>query len=434
MPNSYPTDVKTAVVAQVQSGKSVATVSADWSVPKCTVRKWGSKAQNGQLFCRHGPQPRLPDAAERHLYDWIVGRQLVRPPVDRAFILKKASEISLLVAGTSVGEGWYSRFMGRHPQLSTRIAQTLPPKRNCVTGGDMATLFDTLAKLVIELQLDGSRIFNMNETAFQTRKKSKRVVAVRGSTKVWCLDPAVNFHLSIVACGSAAGAAVTTSPSGFINMYLFQEWLKFFAKAVPELVKRPLLLVLDGCRLHYSEEVIATAASLDILLVLLPPNAIHLLQPLDVAVFSMLKVKLCNLIKEVVEEDDDGCYSIDKKTAIKLASMAWRSSKIGRNVKPGFRACGLFPVSLVNMNRRLGNYARNGAPKHVHLATWLQMQDTIETDVLTLRSPSKNDRKRKRVSVSGKLLTHDLLRELFKRSSYVIQSASSPSRTSPCCR
>jgi len=174
--------------------------------------------------------------------------------VDCAFILKKATEISLLVAGTSVGDGWYSRFVGRHPQLSTRFAQPLPPKRNCVTGDDMATLFGTLAKLVIELQLDGSRIFNMDETAFQTRKKSKRVVAVRGSTNVWCLDPVVNFHLSIVACGSASGfvvppafilpgktvqldvlhecgepsAAVTTSPSGFINTYLFQEWLNLF--------------------------------------------------------------------------------------------------------------------------------------------------------------------------------------------------------------
>ncbi|KAE8903640.1 hypothetical protein PF005_g9315 [Phytophthora fragariae] len=278
MPKSYPADVKTAVVAQVQRGGSVAAVSTNWGVPKRTVRKWGSKAQNGQLLCRRGPQPRLLDAAERHLYDWVVGRQLVGHPVDRAFILKKATEISLLVAGTGVGEGWYSRFMGRHPQLSTRIAQPLPLKRNCVTGGDMATLFGTLAKLVIELQLDGSRIFNMDETAFQTRKKSKRVVAVRGSTNVWCLDPAVNFHLSIVACGSAVGfvvppafilpgktvqlnilyecgepgAAVTTSPSGFINTYLFQEWLKFFAKAVPESVKRPLLLVLDGCWSHYS--------------------------------------------------------------------------------------------------------------------------------------------------------------------------------------
>jgi hypothetical protein len=73
--------------------------------------------------------------------------------------------------------------------------------------------------------------------------------------------------------------------------------------------------VLDGCGSHYSEEVIATVASLDILLVLLPPNATHLLQPLVVAVFS-------TLIKEIVEEDDDGGYSIDKKTAIKLASMA----------------------------------------------------------------------------------------------------------------
>ncbi|KAG4246612.1 hypothetical protein PC116_g5615 [Phytophthora cactorum] len=31
----------------------------------------------------------------------------------------------------------------------------------------VATLFNTLAKLVIELHLDHSRVFNMDETAFQ---------------------------------------------------------------------------------------------------------------------------------------------------------------------------------------------------------------------------------------------------------------------------
>ncbi|KAE8884727.1 hypothetical protein PF003_g31227 [Phytophthora fragariae] len=115
-----------------------------------------------------------------------------------------ATEISLLVARTSVGDGWYSRFVGRHPQLSVPIAQPLPPKRNCVTGDDMATPFGTLVKLATELQLDGSRTFDTDETAFQTRKKSKREVAVRGLTNVWCLDPTVSFHISIVACGSAA--------------------------------------------------------------------------------------------------------------------------------------------------------------------------------------------------------------------------------------
>ncbi|ETN20357.1 hypothetical protein PPTG_21279 [Phytophthora nicotianae INRA-310] len=161
----------------------------------------------------------------------------------------------------------------------------------------------------------------MDETAFQTRKKNNTVGAVQELTNVWCADPSVNFHLSIVAYGRAAGyavppayillektvpwdisqgcgvtnAAVTTSPNEFINSYLFKNS-------------------------HYSTDFIEAAARLDILLILLHPNATRLLQPLDVAVFGTLKVKLCNLIKELVEEDKDGCYSISKSIAIKLAS------------------------------------------------------------------------------------------------------------------
>lgn len=105
--------------------------------------------------------------------------------------------------------------------------------------------------------------------------------------------------------------------------------------------------MVDGCGSHYSEDVINTADSLDTLLVLLPPNATHLLQPLDVAVFATLKDKLCTLINEVLEEYDEGRYSIDKMAAIRLASMAWDSSKIG------FRTCGIYPVSLPIMATRL---------------------------------------------------------------------------------
>ncbi|KAE9116918.1 hypothetical protein PF010_g8787 [Phytophthora fragariae] len=109
-------------------------------------------------------------------------------------------------------------------------------------------IFNTLAKLVIELKLDGSRVFNMDETAFQKQLKSKKVVAVKGSSNVWSTEPTANFHLAIVASGSAAGfsvplafilpgktvssrllenreapgAAVSTSPSGCMNTELFE--------------------------------------------------------------------------------------------------------------------------------------------------------------------------------------------------------------------
>eukprot|EP00644_Phytophthora_capsici_P002027 jgi/Phyca11/129420/e_gw1.84.49.1 len=198
------------------------------------------------------------------------------------------------------------------------------------------------------------------------------------------------------AC-EVAGASITTSPSGFINAYLFQKWLQFFVNSVPSSVQRPILLVLDGCASHYSADVIDVATSLGILLVLLPPNATHLLQPLDVA---------------VVEEDDEGCYSIDKVTAIRLAGMAWKSAKIGRNIKVGCKTCGIFPVSLVSMTERLQIYNKNGAPRHVHLASWLHAKPVVEAEVLMLPSPPKKTSKRKRVSVGGRWLTHEVLQEL----------------------
>ncbi|KAK1931952.1 hypothetical protein P3T76_012452 [Phytophthora citrophthora] len=97
--------------------------------------------------------------------------------------------------------------------------------------------------------------------------------------------------------------------------------------------------------------------------------------------------------------------------------MAWTSSKIGRNVRVGFNAYGMFPLSLVRMHERLELYERNGAPRHVHLASWLQVKPTIEAEVLTLRVKPKKTTERKRVAVGGRLLTHEALQELAEAGS-----------------
>ncbi|EGZ15633.1 hypothetical protein PHYSODRAFT_509212, partial [Phytophthora sojae] len=87
-----------------------------------------------------------------------------------------------------------------HPMLATRTSQA----RNAVTKSDLELFFSSLIKAVVENRLDASRVFNMDETAFQTNKGSKRVVAVRGSKNVWHQDVALNFHLTLVACQSPA--------------------------------------------------------------------------------------------------------------------------------------------------------------------------------------------------------------------------------------
>ncbi|KAE8986737.1 hypothetical protein PR003_g23986 [Phytophthora rubi] len=305
----YSTELKEDVVAQVQAGASAAAVSRSSGVLPRTILKWVASAKQGKSLepARPGPKTLLPPEAESHIYDWMVGRQLTGFPADRRQILRKAKEVALLVCAQNVWDGWYRCFLERHPTLAKRSAQSLSLKCNNVTSDDLATLFNTLGFVV--------------PPAFSLPDK----------TVEW----------DILEKCEVPGAAITTSPSGFINTYLFERWLHFFAAAVPSSLKLPLLLVLDGCGSHYSEDVINTADSLDILLVLLPPNATHLPQPLDVVVFATLKEKLCTLINEVLEEDDEGRYSIDKMTAIRLARMAWTSSKIGRNIKIGFRTCGI---------------------------------------------------------------------------------------------
>ncbi|KAG2763675.1 hypothetical protein PC116_g1948 [Phytophthora cactorum] len=159
----------------------------------------------------------------------------------------------------------------------------------------------------------------MDETSFASKKNSKAVVAARGPRNVWASEVTANVHLAIVACGCTSGmvippvfilpgkmvkldvlelctvpgAAVIVTELGFVKAevlrYLAATWPRCFEGSVPRDTPRPLLLIMDGCSAHYSLKVCDTAQEQQLLLVSLPSNAIHLFQPLDLAVFGSFK-------------------------------------------------------------------------------------------------------------------------------------------------
>lgn len=106
-----------------------------------------------------------------------------------------------------------------------------------------------------------------------------------------------------------------------MNSSLFVKWLHFFSTSVPQDITRPFLQVITGCSSHYSLDVVAEAQKLDILIVLLPVNATHLPQPLDVTVFAGYKARLRILTEIYI--DETGNYSVTKEQAIETASTAW---------------------------------------------------------------------------------------------------------------
>ena len=93
------------------------------------------------------------------------------------------------------------------------------------------------------------------------------------------------------------GASITTAPNGFINYTLFLSWIELFANSVLGSIARPLVLVHDVCCSHYNDEIVKKVVELKFILVLLPDNSTHLIQPLGIAVFKPFKSVLKNMFR-----------------------------------------------------------------------------------------------------------------------------------------
>ncbi|RHY75549.1 hypothetical protein DYB30_008623 [Aphanomyces astaci] len=164
------------------------------------------KAGKEVVVQRRGPKPTLAKSCEEDLVAWISGMQSRGYPTSRYAILVKANQIlrHLDPLGSLTG-GWYQRFLQRHPQLTNRVAQVMSSARNSIDEAGVALLLDSMSEAMKEHNFTADRIFNMDETSFTSRRKSKDVVALKGSRNVWAKTVPTNFHLSIVACGSADG-------------------------------------------------------------------------------------------------------------------------------------------------------------------------------------------------------------------------------------
>jgi hypothetical protein len=182
-------------------------------VPERTIFDRAKKKKSSIQQQKPGPKPIPTVGIENDLVAWIVAMQSHGVPVGRDTILTRANEIYTEMYGTTrttgfLTRGWVDRFMNRHPNLSLRCAQVIKRVRSEATGQDLMIFFTELMKHVIERKVTSDRIFNMDETGFAQKTKSKKVIALKGSRNVWSKSTEASFHLTVVAAGSASGFVV----------------------------------------------------------------------------------------------------------------------------------------------------------------------------------------------------------------------------------
>jgi DDE superfamily endonuclease len=119
-------------------------------------------------------------------------------------------------------------------------------------------------------------------------------------------------------CAREQGYSVNKRIHDIIN---FLGLVGSFSNSMLATVKHPLVLIYNCYGSHFHEEIVARAVQLKIILVLLPSNATHILQPLNVAVFKPFKTTLKRHFESFMIENATTTFS--KKDMIQVASSGW---------------------------------------------------------------------------------------------------------------
>ncbi|OQR85776.1 hypothetical protein ACHHYP_20545 [Achlya hypogyna] len=150
--------------------------------------------------------------------------------------------------------------------LASRKALSKP--RNQVMMEGVRAYFYDLASATLGFKCGAANVYNMDETSFMTK----------GDTR--STQPNQTYHMTIVAEVAADGFA---APPAFILPSLSVETVVLDSCPVPGYI---LVHPLWSMETYFTcDETAAITMAYGIKIIRLPPNATHLLQPLDMAVF-----------------------------------------------------------------------------------------------------------------------------------------------------
>lgn len=161
----------------------------------------------------------------------------------------------------------------------------------------------------------------------------------------------------------------------------------------------------------------------DIYFTSLPANSTHLTQPLDVAVFRSLKSQWRRILDGWRKESRQIKGAIPKPHLPALLNQLWslvaKSGAIGRNLKSGFRACGLLPFNPEEVLCKLPDYS---SPNSSHSGSVSSGLSDALVDILRENRGQKESRKSrgkrveagKAVHANATAMAHSSYDEVFE--------------------
>lgn len=147
------------------------------------------------------------------------------------------------------------------------------------------------------------------------------------------------------------GWGIGKSDSGWMTSESFFEYVSniFYPWIVSMNIEFPILLYVDGHKSHITLSLSRFCTEKQIILICLPPNTTHILQPLHVGLFRSLKQSWKKCIKSYRVEN--GFKVLNRENFAPVLKMALEGVTNLKNIfQNSFRVCGLYPFDKANVD------------------------------------------------------------------------------------
>jgi hypothetical protein len=300
---------------------------------------------------------------------------------------------NLLLATTStdtVGKNWVTNYIRRTPALQTRFSRRYDYSRALQEDPRIIReWFKRVEDIITEYGILSEDIYNFDETGFAMGLVASAKVVTRagyyGRRSV--IQPGSREWVTMIEAINACGWVIPPtiilkgkrfieswfcidipddwrleiSDSGWTDDAIGLRWLQkqFIPATTSRLRGRYRLLILDGHASHLTPQFDRICAANDIIPICMPAHSSHLLQPLDVGCFAVLKRSYSTLVDQ---QTRDGKHHIDKLDFLSAYPHARTDAFKMNTILNAFKATGIVPLDAEPVLSKLNVQIRTPTP------------------------------------------------------------------------
>jgi len=350
--------------------QNVQTAAKAYNVPRKTL----FRRLNGvpSRASRPHTNKNLTELEEEVLIEHILDLDARGFAPNRDGVRKMANELLAIRAGDPVGLNWVDNFIKRTPALKKRRNRRKDYQRaKCEDPELIKAWFRLVRRTIAKYGIIEDDIYNFDETGFQMGVISANSVVITGSERRnrpqskqpgnrewvtaieticasgWALPPFLvlsgAYHLQAWFEEDLPGNwMISLSENGWSNDEIGFQWLEHFDKCTKSrLVGAKRLLVVDGHGSHHTFKFGNYCKANGIITLCMPPHSSHILQPLDVGLFSPLKVAYGRQLEGLIRNHINHVT----KTEFLPAFCAARAVFSESSIRGGFRGAGIVPLN-----------------------------------------------------------------------------------------